>query len=119
MASSNPRRDRIAKSLQLCLSQSIGLPGLRQLGWFDLLQDDWPTTDAPWEVALDALFQLAIDESGVWTGNQAVIVGLITFLKQQTGTFPSSVELKDLKAILESAPLDRRGITQWFQMIFG
>ena len=44
MASSNPKADRLAKSLQLCLSNSLGgLSRLRALGWFELLQGDWPS----------------------------------------------------------------------------
>lgn len=119
MASSNPRADRLAKSLQVCLSQSAGLPTLRQLGWFELLQDDWPQTDVVSRVACEALFHLTIDEQGAWNGNQPVVIGLVTFLKQQTNKFPSSVELKDLKAMLESNPVDRRGVEQWFAMIYG
>jgi len=119
MASSNPKADRLAKSLQLCLSQSLGIPGLRQLGWFELLQDDWPQTEVPSRVAREALFHLTIDEQGVWNGNQSVVIGIVTFLKQATGKFPTSVDLKDLKAMLESSPVDRRGLEQWFAMVYG
>ena len=118
MPSSNRSLDRLAKSLQLCLSQSVGLPGLRKLGWFDLLQDDWPETDVAFRVACQALFHLTFDDQGAWNGNQSVVIGIITFLKQQTGKFPTSVELKDLKAMLESKPIDRRGVENWFQMIY-
>ena len=119
MASSNPRADRLAKSLQLCLSQSLGIPGLRQLGWFELLQDDWPQSEVPSRVAREALFYLTIDEQGVWNGNQSVVIGIVTFFKQATGKFSTSVDLKDLKAMLESSRVDRRGLEQWFAMVYG
>ena len=119
MASSNPKADRLAKSLQVCLSQSAGLPTLRQLGWFELLQDDWPQAEFPSRVACEALFHLTIDDASVWNGNQSIVIGLVTFLKQQTNKFPTSVDLKDLKAMLESKPVDRRGVEQWFAMVYG
>ena len=120
MASSNPKADRLAKSLQLCLSNALGgLSRLRALGWFELLQDDWPQSETPYRVACEAMFHLAFDDAGRWEGNSALIVGLVTFLKQQTNKFPTSVDLNDLKAILESKPVDRAGVEQWFQMIYG
>lgn len=119
MASSNPKADRLAKSLQVSLSQSAGLPTLRQLGWFELLQDDWPQSESPSHVACEALFHLTIDDQGVWNGNPSVVIGLVTFLKQQTNKFPTSVDLKDLKAMLESTPVDRKGVEQWFAMVYG
>jgi hypothetical protein len=46
MASFSPKADRLAKFLQLCLSNALGgIASLRQLGWFELLQDDWPRTE--------------------------------------------------------------------------
>lgn len=119
MASSNPRADRLAKSLQLCLSQAIGgVPRLRQIGWFELLQDDWPQSDVATRVACEALFNLAFDDAGQWDRNPAVIVGIVNFLKQQTGKFPRSVDLTDLKAMLESNPVDRKAVEQWFEMVY-
>ena len=120
MASSNPKADRLAKSLQLCLSNAFGgLSTLRVLGWFELLQDDWPQSDTAPRVACEALFHLAFDDTGHWGGNSVLIIGLVTFLKQQTSKFPTSVDLNDLKAMLESHPIDRSGVEQWFQMIYG
>lgn len=117
MASSNPNADRLAKSLQLCLSRALGMKELRRLGWFDLLQEDWPQTDSPSRLACDALFRLSVDDHGNWTEQPSVIVGIVTFLKQTTGKFPTSVELKDLKSLLESRPVDRRSVEQWFSML--
>ena len=120
MASSNPRADRLAKSLQLCLSQALGGIGrLRQLGWFDLLQDDWPQSEVARRVACEALFHLAVDDEGHWDRNPAVIVGIVNFLKQQTDKFPTSVDLNDLKVMLGSTPVDRQGVEQWFELVFG
>ncbi|MBI3464035.1 MAG: hypothetical protein HY000_13400 [Planctomycetes bacterium] len=120
MASSNPKADRLAKSLQLCLSQALGgISRLRQLGWFELLQDDWPQSDVASRVACEALFHLAFDDAGQWNRNPAVIVGIVSFLKQQTGKFPTSVYLNDLKAMLESNLIDRQGVEQWFHMVYG
>lgn len=119
MPSSNPKADRLAKSLQLCLSQALGgVPQLRALGWFELLQEDWPTSGAASAVACEALFHLSVDTDGRWDRNPAVVVGIVNFLKQQTGKFPSVLELKDLRAMLLSIPLDRRGIQHWFEMVF-
>jgi hypothetical protein len=119
MASSNPKADRLAKSLQLSLSDALGgLSQLRQLGWFELLQDDWPQSDVALTVACGALFQLGIDDEGLWNRNPGIIIGIVTFLKQQTGKFPTSVDLKDLKAMLESNPTARAGIEDWFKLVY-
>ena len=119
MASSSPKADRLAKSLQLCLSNALdGIARLRQLGWFELLQDDWPQTEIAPNVACEALFHLAFDDAGQWSGNAAVVVGMVNFLKQETGKFPTSIELNDLKAMLESKPVDRQGVEQWFQLVY-
>ena len=120
MPSSNPKADRLAKSLQLCLSQALdGIPRLRQLGWFELLQDDWPQCEIASKVACEALFHLALDDESQWNRNPAVIIGIVNFLKQQTGKAPSSVDLKDLKQMLESAPVPRRGVEQWIELVYG
>jgi hypothetical protein len=118
--SSNPKADRLAKSLQLCLSQSLGgMPRLRQLGWFELLQDNWPQTEVAWRVACEALFHLAIDRESRWDGNIAVIVGILNFLKQQTEKSPSARDLQDFKQMLQSVPVPRTGVENWFEMIYG
>ncbi len=120
MPSSNPRADRLAKSLQLCLSQSLGgMAALRALNWFELLQDDWPVSELAPRVACEALFHLSVDTDRRWDGNPAVVVGIVNFLKQQTGRFPSALELKDLRQMLVSTPVDRRGVERWFEMVFG
>jgi hypothetical protein len=120
MPSSNPRADRLAKSLQLCLSQAMGgMPRLRALGWFELLQDDWPVSELAPEVAFEAMFHLSVDADGRWDGNPAVVVGIVNFLRQQTGKFPTPLELKDLRQMLASTPVDRRGIERWFETVFG
>ena len=84
-----------------------------------MLQDDWPTSEITSQIACDALFQLAFDDELRWNQNSAIVVGIVNFLKQQTNKFPTSVDLKDLKAMLESNPIDRRGVEQWFQMVYG
>ena len=119
MVSSNPKADRLAKSLQLSLSEALGgLVPLRQLGWFELLQDDWPQSDVGLTVGCESLFQLGFDDEGRWNRNSGIIIGIVNFLKQQTGKFPTSVDLNDLKAMLESNPVDRHGIEQWFAMVY-
>ncbi len=120
MASSDPKADRRAKSLQLCLSQALGgISRLRQLGWFELLQDDWPRSDRVCDIAADALLHLAVEDDSRWSRNPAVVVGLVNFLKQETGKFPTSVELKDLKQMLESPTVDRRAIEEWLERVYG
>jgi hypothetical protein len=84
-----------------------------------LLQDDWPQTEIAWQVGCEALFHLAVDDQARWNRNPTVVVGIVNFLKQQCGKFPSSVDLSDLKQMLESTPVPRRGVEQWFEMIYG
>lgn len=77
MPPSNHSADRLAKSLQVRLSDSVGVRALRNLGWFDTIQDGWPTSAHPHQVACEALFHLTIDSSMTWSGNQLVVIGIV------------------------------------------
>lgn len=78
--------DALAKALHRYVAGQIPISRLRDLGWFDFLNNDRPETDDGVEMACAALLYLGTDVTGAWTGVEGVLIAVVAFLN----AFPAS-----------------------------
>jgi hypothetical protein len=110
--------DRLAKSLHPFLSNKVGPAELKALGWFDFLSEDRPETADPIQMALAALLYLSLDEDCSWNAQKAVLTAILAFLHQKTRRAPTSIDLADLRKLLESCPVDQSVVASWFDRVY-
>lgn len=110
--------NQILKDIYFHLSTRTSIRQLRQWGWFDFQNHDYPDSSDPIVLAVAAFQHLSIADSGNWNGTTDVLTALLAYLKAETGYSYSAAQLKDLAALLNEQPVRSKAVENWFDQTF-
>lgn len=112
--------DKLAKSFDQHLSRDVGSSNydrsrLKQRGWADFVDTDYPDTEDPIVMAVGAICYIGSDGDGGWNGERHLISAALSFLNYHLGAYPPEDMLPELGFILQDNPLDSDRLEQWFR----
>ncbi len=110
-------RDQCLQQIHYCLS-SIPSNTLRIYCWYDFRYVEKIQTSNCFDIAVEALMYLSLNSSGNWNRDKRILQAILAFLHELTGIFPRDTELLDLKTNLETQPVDRIFIADWFHNVY-
>ncbi len=111
--------DRLAKAIHPFVSEAFKDPRrVRELGWHSFLNHDRPQTSDPIEMAIAALMHLGRTEDGNWNGVVAAVSAVVAFLNARTGKTPAIERFAELKAELETKPINEVRLKNWFVSVY-
>ena len=114
--------DQLAKWFSHHLSEAVGNDDgarrlLRMAGWYDFINMERPTTDDPVVMATEAFIYIGFEDGG-WFNCNALILAVISFLKEQKNVDPSQEQLAGLGRLIFSNPIDIDGVRAWFTAVY-
>ncbi len=93
-------------------------PFLRARGWNDFRDTKRPETTDPVVMATEALIYTSIDDSGAWQHYVDLIKATNAYLKESTGIHPSETDLRALRGLLTTLPVDVDAVRNWFARLY-